>query len=310
MVKRIKHKFRKDFLYYCARALLAVARLIPAACLYLMGSFSGWCSYYVLARERKKTLANLSLAFAGEKGESERKRIARGVFVNLGRNLAEFALYSRLDDSGIHGLVSMEGRDILDRVLAEGKGILIITGHIGNWELIPAFFIATGYSGGVVARRIYYDRYNELLFGLRRSRGFRVFYRDESPKKILRTLRNNEVVGILADQDVRKLPGVFVEFFGRQAYTPTAPVLIAQKSGAPLCPARIIREGRKHRIVIEEPLDLRSSGDKEDDLIHNTQLWSRAIERYIRERPDQWVWMHRRWRTQPEDIAAGRRVKR
>ena len=188
--------------------------------------------------------------------------------------------------------------------------IIIITGHLGNWELIPAYFVSVGLHGGVVARRVYYEKYERLLSRLRLSKGFRVFYRDESPRAILKTLKNNEVVGILADQDVRKLDGVFVEFFGRPAYTPTAPVLIAMKTGAPLIPARIVREGRKHRIVVDEPIPLRRSGDREADLVHNTQAWSRVIERYIREHPDQWVWMHRRWRTRPEDVARRRGTPR
>ena len=302
MPEKVKHKFRKDFLYYCAVALLSLARLVPARALFALGTAGGWCAYYFLGRERRRALAHLELALGDQKSAAERGRIAREAFVNLGRNLSELALYPRLTDDNIHQLVSMEGREVLERARAEGRGIIIITGHIGNWELIPTYFLAIGFTGGVVARRIYYEKYERLLYRLRRSKRFRVFYRDESPKEILRTLKNNEVVGILADQDVRKLPGVFVDFFGIPAYTPTAPVLIAMKSGAPLIPGHIVRKGRNHTIIIEEPLALRSTGDKKADLVYNTQLWSRSIERYIRERPDQWVWMHRRWRTRPEDV--------
>ena len=301
--KKIKHKLRKDFLYYCAAGALYLSRAIPASLLYWMGGFLGRCSYYILARERRKALANLAIAYGDSMSVRWRRRVARAVFANLGRNFAELALYPRLDSRNIHDMVRMEGKEIVDRALREGRGIIIITGHIGNWELIPAYFTALGYTGGVVARRVYYEKYDRLLVRLRRSRGFRVFYRDESPKPILRALRNNEIVGILADQDVRKLPGVFVDFFGRPAYTPTAPVLLAVKSGAPLAPARIIREGRRHRIVVEEPLPLRRDGDIRANLEYNTRLWSAAIERYVREHPEQWVWMHRRWRTTPADIA-------
>lgn len=304
MAKKIKHKFRKELLYYCAVVLLAVSSIIPARLLFAIGTAGGWCAYYLLKRERRKTLANLALAYGGEKSAAERARLARAVFVNLGRNLSELALYPRLDDARFLQLVTMEGRNILDRELRKGKGVLIITGHIGNWELFPSFIIASGYTGGVVARRAYYEKYERLLLGLRRSKGFRVFYRDESPKEILKTLRNNEIIGILADQDVRKLDGVFVSFFGIPAYTPTAPVLIAMKSRASLIPGRIVREGRKHCIRLDEPLALRSTGDRESDVVYNTQQWSNCIERYVREHPEQWVWMHRRWRTRPEDVAA------
>jgi len=301
--KKIKHRFRKELLYYAAVALLAIARFIPLSLLFAIGTGCGWCSYYILRRERRKTLANLELAFGGEKSAAERRRIARAVFVNLGRNTAELGMYPRLDDTRFQEIVTMTGREIVDRELGKGKGIIIITGHIGNWELIPVYFRTLGYTGGVVARRIYYEKYDRLLAKLRRSKGFRIFYRDESPKQILRTLRNNEVVGILADQDVRKLDGVFVDFLGRPAYTPTAPVLLSMKSGAPLIPARVVREGRTHRILVDTPILLRTTGDAREDLVYNTQQWSRCIERYVREHPEQWVWMHRRWRTRPEDVA-------
>lgn len=302
MAKKIKHRFRKELLYYCAVVLLFIARAIPARLIFVLGTFGGFCSYYVLRRERRKTLANLELAYAAEKDEHERARIARSVFINMGRNLVELALYPKLDDRSFQALVRLEGKEIIDREFRKGKGIIIITGHIGNWELIPSYFLAVGYTGGVVARRLYFEKYDRLLARLRRSKGFRIFYRDESPKNILRTLKNNEVVGILADQDVRKLDGVFVEFFGRLAYTPTAPVLLAVKSGASLVPAHIVREGRRHTLIAGEPIKLRSTGDRKSDMLHNTRLWSRCIERYIREHPEQWVWMHRRWRTRPEDV--------
>ena len=310
MPRKVRHRFRKDLLYYAAVGLLAPARVVPARLLFALFSGAGWCAYHLLRRERRKALDNLAAAFGGEMTAAERARIARGVFVNQGKTMAELALSPRMDSAALHRLVSMEGREIIDREKRKGKGIIIITGHLGNWELIPAYFVSVGLHGGVVARRVYYEKYERLLSRLRLSKGFRVFYRDESPRAILKTLKNNEVVGILADQDVRKLDGVFVEFFGRPAYTPTAPVLIAMKTGAPLIPARIVREGRKHRIVVDEPIPLRRSGDREADLVHNTQAWSRVIERYIREHPDQWVWMHRRWRTRPEDVARRRGTPR
>lgn len=299
--KRVKHRLRKEFLYYGALFLLGIARLLPARALYAVFERGGACAWRLLRRERRKTLDNLAIAYGGEKSAAERERIGRELFVNLGRNMAELALYHRLDAERVKGFVRMEGKEIVDRELAKGKGIIIITGHLGNWELIPTYFMIMGYHGGVVARRVYYEKYEKLLLRLRLSKGFRVFYRDESPREILKTLKSNGVVGILADQDVRKLDGVFVDFFGRPAYTPTAPVLIAMKSGAPLVPARIVRQGRSHRIIVDEPVPIRRTGDRAADILHNTDAWSRIIERYVREHPDQWVWMHRRWRTRPGD---------
>jgi KDO2-lipid IV(A) lauroyltransferase len=128
-----------------------------------------------------------------------------------------------------------------------------------------------------------------------------VIYRDESPRKMLKTLKKNWIVGIVADQDVDSVDGVFVNFFGHQAYTPSGPVALARASGAVLLPVFIIREGDGHTIAIDEPIELRDTDDKEADLIYNTQKWSNVVESYIRKYPDQWVWMHRRWKTKNND---------
>ena len=124
-----------------------------------------------------------------------------------------------------------------------------------------------------------------------------VIYRDESPRKILKVLKENRIVGIVADQDVESVEGVFVDFFGHPAYTPAGPAALARASGASLIPVLIMRENGKHSLVVEKPIELADTGDKEKDLVENTRRWSSVIESYIRKYPEQWVWLHRRWKT-------------
>jgi KDO2-lipid IV(A) lauroyltransferase len=135
---------------------------------------------------------------------------------------------------------------------------------------------------------------------LRKSKsGIKIVYRDDSPRKILEILRKNQLLGILADQDIDSVEGVFVNFFGKLAYTPVAPAKIAMASGAPLIPCFMIRKNNKFEFIIEEPIFVEKKGDRDEIVKHYTQKLSQLLESYIRKYPDQWVWMHRRWKTQP-----------
>ena len=193
--------------------------------------------------------------------------------------------------------VRFRNRERLDKAYEKGKGIIVLTAHFGSWELMAAALRENNCPGVTIGRRIYFKKYDDFLNRLRKSRDVEVIYRDESPRKMLKTLKKNWIVGIVADQDVDSVDGVFVNFFGQAAYTPTGPVALAKASGAVLLPVFIIREGSRHTIAIDEPIELRDTGDKEADLIYNTQKWSDVVESYIRRYPDQWVWMHRRWKT-------------
>ena len=154
-----------------------------------------------------------------------------------------------------------------------------------------------GYKGAAIARRIYFEKYDNFLNRLRGIHDVDVIYRDDSPKKVLRVLKGNGIMGILADQDVDSVDGVFVDFFGMPAYTPSGPVLLAVSSGAKIVPAFIIRRNGSHELVIEDPIELDDTGEKEKDVVTNTQRWSAVVESYIKRYPEQWVWMHRRWKT-------------
>lgn len=290
---------RNAILYGGAVALIRSAQRAPFSLMLRVGAGTGFCAYYLLKRERRRVLSHLTLAFGDEKTPAERRRIARDVFVHLGKCAAELALYSRLDESALRRLVRVEGASILTRELEKGKGVILLTAHLGNWELMGMALYARGFTGAVVARRMNDPRFDRLLTSLRRAKGFRIIYRDGGAKAILKILRNNGMIGMLADQDIRKIDGIFVRFFGRPAYTPVAPAALARATGASLVPMRIIREGSGHRVVIEEPFSLRVTRDRERDLHYNTQLWTSRIEAYIREHPEQWVWMHRRWKTKP-----------
>lgn len=296
----MKYKYRRYYLYYLGRVAAFLIFLLPVRISSAIAAFFGRCAFYLLSKYRNLTIENLGYAFGDEKTPGEIKKIAIKVFENLGRNAGELINFPKINSRNIDRLVSIEGRDIVDGSFAAGKGTMILTAHFGNWELVGLMFRIKGYPGVTIGRKIYFYKYDNWLNKLRRAQDVNVIYRDESPRKMLKVLKDNKILGIVADQDVDSVEGVFVNFFGKPAYTPAGPVVLAKATGASLIPTFIIREGSRHRLVMEKPVELVDTGNKEADIITNTQRWSDVVESYIRRYPEQWVWMHRRWKTQKE----------
>jgi KDO2-lipid IV(A) lauroyltransferase len=263
-----------------------------------IAAFLGRCAFYLLPKYRKTTIDNLTRAFGSEKGSEEIRRIAAKVFENLGRNAAELINFPKITKRNIDRLVRIEGIDTVDASFARGKGTIILAAHLGNWELTGLVFRIKDYPGQTIGKKIYFHKYDNWLNGLRRAQDINVIYRDESPRKMLRVLKDNKILGIVADQDVDSVEGVFVNFFGSAAYTPIGPVALAKATGASIIPVFVVREGAHHRFIVEKPVELIDTGNKDVDIVTNTQRWSNVVESYIRRYPEQWVWMHRRWKTQ------------
>lgn len=298
----MRFKLRRYYLYYLARVASFIFYALPLRIGLTAGAILGRLVFSVLSEYRNIAIENLKAAFGGEKTKDEIRRIARRAFENLSKNAVELINFPKINKANLDRIIRVKNIDIIDSALEKGKGALLITGHFGNWELLGATLRLKGYPGAAVGRRIYFERYDRYLNALRKVHDVNVIYRDESPKKILRVLKDNGIVGILADQDMDSVDGVFVNFFGRPAYTPTGPVLLAKASGASIIPAFVIREGSRHTMIIEQPIELIDTGNKEADLATNTQRWSDLLESYIRKYPDHWVWMHRRWKTQEKRV--------
>jgi len=294
----MQYKYRRYFLYYLGRFAAALFYLLPIRACSNIAAFFGRCAFYLLPKYRKITIKNLTNAFGKEKSPEETRRIAIKVFENLGRNAGELINFPKINKKNIDKLIRVEGLDKVDRSFADGKGTIILASHFGNWELVGLIFRIKGYPGYTIGRKIYFHKYDNWLNRLRRAQDINVIYRDDSVRKMLRVLKDNKILGIVADQDVDSVEGIFVNFFGMNAYTPVGPVALARAAGASLIPTFMIREGLCHRFVIEKPIKLVDTGNKEADIVTNTQKWSDIVESYIRRYPEQWVWMHRRWKTQ------------
>jgi KDO2-lipid IV(A) lauroyltransferase len=311
MPRPVRHALRRvknDMLYGGFLALLELIRRLPMRTGLRLGEAIGAGAYYVLWPERRKALAHLAIAFGAEKSQAERRRIARASFVHLGRCFVEFANFSRMRGD-LATYVELEDRTVIDQCLAQGKGLLWVTAHAGNWEILASYFAYyQHYKVNAVSRKAYDPRMQEVLVRLRADNGVRSIERGDprATRELIRVFRKNEVLAMLIDQDT-KVQGIFVDFFGRPAWTPVAAAALAYKMDAPVLVGFIERlpDGR-HRITVSKPIDLPRTGDPEEDIRLATAEFTRRIEAQIRRVPEQWVWMHRRWKRRPDDGAPNR----
>jgi len=302
MASKYIKNLRRYFLYLLLLLVEKILNHLPLKLVLKIGEGGGFLAYKLLKKERQKTLANLEIAFASCKGKQERELIAGQVFKNLGKNLVEWIRIPQWDKEDLNQIVTeVEGMDNLKAALALGNGVIIVTAHLGCWELLACYLVEQGYPGVVIAKKIYYEKFNDYLEKIRFSHNVEIVYRTESARKSLNHLKQNKMLGILPDQDIAGIDGVFVDFFGQPAYTPKGPVFLAMLSKAPLLPCFIVRkDDDTHKIIIKPALELEQTGDKERDLLVNTQKWSREVEACIARYPGQWVWMHRRWKKREE----------
>jgi KDO2-lipid IV(A) lauroyltransferase len=272
------------------------ARVVPYRIGVSAGGTIGFLCYYLLRRERNRTLSHLEQVF-GDKGVPWIRRTARRCFVHLGKALLEVMLMS---PRHLSRLIDLEGEENLRKALEQKRGVVYVTGHIGNWELM-AQKVACQYPLSVIAAPIEPEPVNDMIVELRAGMGVRTILRGRpgSTRELIRAFRENRILGILIDQDT-DVESAFVDFMGRPAWTPTAAASMAIKFGAPMVFGYIQREkGCRHKIFIEGPLPMIMTNDTEKDIVANTAMLTKKIEDVIQKNPEQWVWMHRRWRRRP-----------
>ncbi|MFH1836730.1 MAG: lysophospholipid acyltransferase family protein [Candidatus Omnitrophota bacterium] len=293
----MKIKTRRYYIYYVAKILFYIIGLLPRGISLALADILGRGAFRILKKHRDVTVSNLDAVF-GEDNENS-KEIAKDVFRNVAKNGADWIKFLFYRKSEINKLVTeIEGLENLDWAIKQGKGVILLASHFGNWELLSMYLYSNGYTGAIIAKRIYFHKYDKLISRLRKRFGADIVYRDESPKKLLRILKKGGMLGILADQDVDSVEGIFVDFFGKPAYTPVAPVKLGMTVGANLVPAFMVRKpDNKYKLVVEKPVGLETGKNKEELVRKYTQGWTDTLEKYIRKYPDQWVWMHPRWKT-------------
>ena len=289
----------KDYCYaFTAKCIGQCIARLPRKLALFIGVYLATVVFLLAHREKDKAYRHLAQSLGI--GQPMVGRLVRRSFQNIGKNLMEFMQLPRMSPETLHQLVTLEGREHIDKALAQGRGAIVLTAHFGNWELLGASILAHGYTIRGITRELRSKRLDAIVSSYREKVGWQGIDRDRAVREVLRCLHRNELIAILADVDTRTR-GIFVDFFGKPAYTPYSPVAFALKTGAAILPTFIVRQpDNSHRAIIEPPLPLQQSGDKEADLLVNTQQFTKVIESYIRRYPEQWIWMHERWKTQPE----------
>ncbi len=303
MRRRLIKREWKYWIVY--RILLKFAIWLINAMSWRMAYLFAWgmANFAWLIRLYHKTVfKNLNLAFGKEKSQEEIKRIARGTYHNLARYGVELLRCYRLSQETIDGMFTIEGRENLDRALARGKGVMTISGHLGNFMLMGTKLAQEGYSFGALYREVRDKKVARLIKDMQST--INIYSIPALPahravKESLRWLRGNKILLLQQDRNFFEDKGaIWVDFFGQPAATAPGTVTLARRSGATLLPMFVVRkEGNEgYTIVIDPPVELELTGDKEKDILINTQKFTRIIEDYVRKYPTQYFWIYKRWR--------------
>lgn len=294
---RLRKRIKRELTYWLIRMVAEVVGRIPRRCALLLGSTAATAAYCLARTTRARATYHLALAYPQAVPAWRRRTVLR-CFKHLAWNAIDFFHFALRDPAALDAVVEVDGEANFQAALQGGAGIMCLTGHVGNWELLGAHVARRAGHLGVIARKLYYDKLDRWITALRERLGMEVLDRDDPPAGILRRLREGGLIGVLLDQDTRTR-GVFVDFFGRPAYTPVGPALLAVRARVPVLPLFMKRRpGHRYRVIISEP-HKPAGGLAHQRSLDLTRWATERIEEAIREDPEQWVWMHRRWRTKP-----------
>jgi Kdo2-lipid IVA lauroyltransferase/acyltransferase len=293
VTKRVRRELRVRALLWLRR----IAALLPHRAAVRVGAALGWVGWWVSPRHRRLALRHLAIAFP-EQDDRWRRRTGRASFVNLGRSALELLVADRVD---VRAAVQLDETDVL-AAHAEGRGVVAFSCHLGNWELLARRVALAGVPVATVAKKANDPRLTDLLVRSRRTTGIESLWRDDptSLRELVRRLRRGEVIAVLIDQDT-DVASQFVPFFGHLARTPRTLSDLAVREGAAVVFGRIHRTGPAEHLAVLTRVRLPEGTDRERASLELTRAVTEAIEREVRAHPDEWVWMHERWRTPPKE---------
>jgi KDO2-lipid IV(A) lauroyltransferase len=296
---------RKALEYAFAWTLLRGIGALPRPVARWVGAGVGAIAWWILPRLRRTGLRNLELAFPSMAPE-ERFKLLRQLYRHLGWQLAEFCQMPGYTRENTRELIRYEGLEHYIAARDRGKGVLIVTGHVGAWELSSFWHSLMGYPMAMVIRRLDNPRVDQLVNRIRCLHGNRVLHKDDFARGLLSAMRQGETVGILMDTNMTPPQGVFVPFFGIEACTASGLARVALRTGAAVLPGFLVWEATEEKYVLHfgEEIPLVQTGDDERDTVENTARFTSLMESFIRRHPDQWLWVHRRWKTRPAGEAS------
>jgi KDO2-lipid IV(A) lauroyltransferase len=256
--------------------------------------------YGLLDRLRRVGERNLAMALPAVSTD-ERTKILRGVYRSLGWQLVEFCRMPRYTTSSVQGWIRTEGLEHYLAARDRGKGVLVLTGHLGAWELSSFYHSLMGYPMGMVIRRLDNRLLDEFVNGIRCMHGNYVLHKDDFARGLMTAMRKGATVGILMDTNMTPPQGVFARFFGIEACTASGLAHVALKTGAAVLPGFMLWEPAEKKYVLHfgPELEFVCTGQTKEDVLAATQRCNDVLESWIRRSPDQWLWIHRRWKTRP-----------
>jgi KDO2-lipid IV(A) lauroyltransferase len=301
--RRRARSTRLDALAYAAlRAGVGLLAALPLVVALRVAELFAFLVYCADRRHRRIGMRNLELAFP-ERSIPERRRILRASFLNLGRMGAELAHLPKLSDAALRDMVRFEDEAWWSEAITweRSTGVLVLSGHFGNWELLVYAHGRRGHPVHLVHRAIANPFVDRWLNTLRGRAGTRMIRKSRGAEGVLRALHEHGLLVLPVDQNSTRGLGVFVDFFGMPASTNAGLARIALRADAPIVPVFIVREGRsaRHRVHVLPILEVERSGDFAADVRRNTQRFTDVFETMVRRHPEQWLWMHKRWKTRP-----------
>jgi len=299
--KKIRTSFSRYMAWLGLNICSLAVKVIPSACLYGFACQIGSLGYLAAVKQRKIALESLRIAFGKEKTPAQLRQIAKESFIYMAKSAVEL-MFLMGKPKILKKKVDFVGKEHLERALAEGNGVILVSAHFGNFPLLLGKLALEGYKAGGIMRPMRDARVEKIFLEKRRAFGVKTIYsqpRQACVNQTIAALRNNEIVFIPLDQNFGTA-GVFVDFFGQKAATATGPVVLARRTGAALIPCFILREpDDRHSIVFEPALKIREGNSDEETILFNIQELTGIIESYIRKYPAEWGWIHRRWKSRP-----------
>lgn len=299
----MKASFITESILYClARGLSLVAVRLTPSLNTALGARMGDVAYRLLPKRRLAALKNLRAAFGSEVAPAQYQKIIRSLFQNLGMTLMEVARIPKIDRAYVERWITMtpDSRERIETALSQGHGVVLIQGHFGNWELVSITGALLGYPAVVLAREQGWPRLNRLITQYRESKGCRVVTKGFPIRELIRSLREGRIVGIVSDQDGGK-SGVLAPFMGRLASTAPGAIALGLETGAPILPLFMVRtKGPGHTLLVGEPIQVSPGRPIQEQIREGLTQYLQALEQMIRQHPEQWLWLHRRWKSSPQ----------
>ncbi len=314
MSKEFRRQFKMAMARFAFYFFTGLFNILPYFMVRFIAKFLLPTAFWMLKRMRKHAMETLQIALGEEKSPEELRVICKKCFYNLGRGFVELA-YCIVHPKRIVTNMKFQGnsKENLEAALKEGKGVIAVTAHFGNFSLMFAFLAQMGFPTNAIMRPSRDEKLEKPLNALRNNVGIKTILtvpRNACVSQTIKALRANEIVIIPMDQNNGSKAGVFVNFFNRPAGTASGPVIFAMRTGSPIVPIFTIRTGEDtHEVIVEPHFYLETKATDEETVQFNIQKITTIIERYIRKYPEEWGWMHRRWKSQPpKQVASGELV--